>query len=304
MKIPDSFTSPPPATGWSLDTEVAAVVRRQAKTELRCAAVDIPEGTFDIGPVGLQAVDEDKLRPVLTRLQEEVEGSNRAAVVVPTSWLRTHLLEFEELPRRQADIHDMVMWRLKKLLPVPPSSLRLATVAQPPTEGDCRRLLILVGVERAMAALEAAFESVNVSPGLITPRLFAVAGSSDLGSPMLTIQQEAGSLSIMLLLDDSPHVVRTKPLVASDWAVVERELVLTMAYIESRFGVKDGMTVGLSVEDEHLGDRLKNWVDEEASLTVASTPAPSLAFDGTAIRDRVGACRLDPVVNVVSGGVR
>lgn len=303
MKIPDSFTSPPPATGWSLDTGVAAVVRRQAKTELRCAAVDIPEGAFDIGPVGLQAVDEDKLRPILTRLQEEVEGSNRAAVVVPTGWLRTHLLEFEELPRRQADIHDMVMWRLKKLLPVPPSSLRLATVAQPPTEGD-RRLLILVGVERAMADLEAVFESVKVSLGLITPRLFAVAGGADLGSPMLTIQQESGSLSIMLLLDDSPYVVRTKPLVASDWAVVKRELVLTMAFIESRFGVKDGMTVGLSVEDEHLGDRLKNWVAEEASLTAASTPAPSLAFDGTAIRDRVGAHRLDPVVNVVSGGVR
>ncbi len=303
MKIPDTFTSPPASTGWSLDTEVAAVVRRQAKTELRCAAVDIPEGTFDIGPVGLQAVDEDKLRPVLTRLQEEVEGSNRAAVVVPTGWLRTHLLKFEELPRRQADIHDMVMWRLKKLLPVPPSSLRLATVAQPPTEGD-RRLLILVGVERAMADLEAVFESVKVSPGLITPRLFAVAGGADLGSPMLTIQQESGSLSIMLLLDDSPYVVRTKPLVASDWAVVQRELVLTMAFIESRFDVKDGMTVGLSVEDEHLGDRLKNWVAEEASLTAASTPAPSLAFDGTAIRDRVGAHRLDPVVNVVSGGVR
>lgn len=303
MKIPNFLTSPPPATGWSLDTEVAAVVRRHAKAELRCAAVDIPEGTFDIGPVGLQAVDEDKLRPVLTRLNEEVEGSNRAAVVVPTGWLRTHLLEFEELPRRQVDIHDMVMWRLKKLLPVPPSSLRLATISQPPTDGK-RRLLILVGVERAMAALEAVFDSVKVSPGLITPRLFAVTGGNYDGSPLLTIQQESEFLSIVLLLDDSPHLVRTKPLAGNDWAVVERELVLTTAFIESHLGVKGGMTVGLSVEDADLGDQLKRWVAEEANLTVASAPAPSLAFDGTAIRDRVGAHRLDPVVNVVSGGVR
>jgi len=223
--------------------------------------------------------------------------------VVPTGWLRTHLLEFEELPRRQADIHDMVMWRLKKLLPVPPSSLRLATVTQPPTDGN-RRLLILVGVERAMAALEATFESVKVSPGLITPRLFAVTRGTDVPPPTLTIQQESGFLSIMLLLDDSPRLVRTKPLVGSDWAVVERELVLTMAFIESHLGVKDGMTVGLSVEDDHLGDRLKSWIGEKATLTAVSTPAPSLAFDGTAIRDRVGVHRLDPVVNVVSGGVR
>jgi len=303
MKIPDFLTSPPPATGWSLDADVAAVVRRQAKAELRCAAVDIPEGIFDIGPVGLQAVDEDKLRPVLARLNEEVEGSNRAAVVMPTGWMRAHLLEFEELPKRQADIHDMVMWRLKKLLPVAPSSLRLATVAQPPTEGT-RRLLILVGVERAMAALEAAFDSVKVSPGLITPRLFAVSGGVDDASPVLTIQQESGFLSIMLLLDGSPHLVRTKPLAGNDWAVVRRELVLTLAFIESHLGIKDEMTVELSVEDVDLGDQFKSWVAEEKKLKAANALAPSLAFDGTAIRDRVGAHRLDPVVNVVSGGVR
>ncbi len=142
---------------------MAAVVRRQRKAELRCAAVEIPDGTFDVGPVGLQAVDEDQLRPVLTRLQDEVEGSKRAAVVVPTGWLRTHMLEFEELPRRQADIREMVLWRLKKLLPVAPTSLRLATVTQPPSEGH-RRLLVLVGVERAMASLESVFESVGVFP--------------------------------------------------------------------------------------------------------------------------------------------
>ncbi len=116
MKINELLTSPPPATGWSLDPGMAAVVRRQAKSELRCAAVETPEGTFEVGPVGLQSVDEDRLRPVLTRLQEEVEGSKRAAVIVPTGWLRTHLLEFDDLPRRQADLRDMVMWRLKKLI--------------------------------------------------------------------------------------------------------------------------------------------------------------------------------------------
>jgi len=218
MKISELVTSPPPATGWSLDAAMAAVVRRQGKGELRCAAVDIPERAFEVGPVGLQAVDEERLRPVLTRLQDEVEGSIRAAVVVPTGWLRTHLLEFDELPRRQADVKEMVMWRLKKLLPVAPTSLRLTTVAQPPTEG-ARRLLILVGVERAIASLESVFESVGVSPGIITPRVFALADGSGEASRVLAIQQERGFLSIMLLLNDVPRVVRTKPLPNDDWSV-------------------------------------------------------------------------------------
>ena len=164
MKISDLLTSPPPATGWSLDSTMAVVVRRQSKGELRSAAVEVPDGTFEVGPVGLQAVDEEKLRPVLARLQDEVEGTKRAAVVVPTGWLRTHILEFDQLPRRQADLREMVLWRLKKLLPVAPSSLRLATVTQPPSEG-ARRLLVLVGVERAIAGSGIGFRIRRRLPG-------------------------------------------------------------------------------------------------------------------------------------------
>lgn len=303
MNIKELYTSPPPATGWTLDAAVVAVVRRHGKAELRSAAMEMPDGAFEVGPVGLQAVDEEKIRPVLARLQEEVEGSNRAAVVVPTGWLRTHILDFDKLPRRKADIEDMVMWRLKKLLPVAPSSLRLAMIPQPPTDSG-RRLLILVGVERAMASLESVFESVGVSPGIITPRVFAVADGSEMVPRILAIQQENGFLSIMLLIDDTPYLVRTKPLPVDDWVVVERELSLTMGFVETSLKIDEGLNVGISMESDVLADRVKDWVSSSGKLSPIVKPPPSLAFDGTAIRDRVGAFRLDPVVNVMSGGVR
>ena len=56
MKIKDLLTSPPPATGWTLDVAMAAVVRRQDKTGLRCAAVEMPDGVFEVGPNQYQAV--------------------------------------------------------------------------------------------------------------------------------------------------------------------------------------------------------------------------------------------------------
>lgn len=303
MNINDLLTSPPPATGWTLDTGMAAVVRRQEKTGLRCAAVEMPGDVFEVGPVGLQTVDEDKLRPILARLQDEVEGSKRAAVVVPTGWLRTHMLEFDKLPRRQADVQDMVMWRLKKMLPVPPSSLRLAMVSQPPAGGR-RRLLILVGVERALATLESVFESVGVSPGIITPRVFAGANPGAAASPILTIQQEKGFLSIMLLVDGEPQLVRTKPLPVTDWRVVERELNLTQGYIKTGLGLDSGLSVGFSVEDDALADHLSRWLESSEKMSPLVAAPPSLVFDGTVVRDRVGPFRLDPVINVMSGGVR
>jgi hypothetical protein len=197
----------------------------------------------------------------------------------------------------------MVRWRLKKLLPVAPSSLRLATVAQPPV-GDDRRLLVLVGVERALATLEEAFESVGVSPGVITPRIFSVIDAASAPSPLLVIQHERGFLSILLLVGDQPRMVRTKPLAGNDWVVVERELGLTLGFIRTFLGIEDGLTVAVSVEDAGLGEHVKRWIASDELLTGAEAPPPSMALDGTAIRDRVGAHRLDPVVNVISGGVR
>ncbi len=303
MKIADFLTSPPPATGWSLDSAMAVVVRRQSQGELRSAAVEVPDGTFEVGPVGLQAVDGEKLRPVLARLQDEVEGTSRAAVVVPTGWLRTHILEFDQLPRRQADLREMVLWRLKKLLPVAPSSLRLATVTQPPSDG-ARRLLILVGVERAVAGLESVFESVGVSPGLISPRVFAVADGKGAASRVLAVQQESGFLSIMLLVNDQPKVVRTKPLPKNDWSVVERELSLTLGFVRTSLDIEGVLDVGVSVENQILGDRLRDWIAADGTLSLVTATPPSMAFAGTAIRDRVGSYRIDPVVNLMSGAVR
>jgi hypothetical protein len=265
--------------------------------------VEIPEKTFEVGPVGLQSVDEDRLRPVLTRLQEEVEGSKRAALVVPTGWFRSHLLEFDEFPRRQLDLHDMVVWRLKKLLPVAPSSLRLALVPQPPADGP-RRLLVMAGVERALADLEGVFESVGISPGIITPRAFALAGGSEAPGPVLNIQQEPGFLSLVLLVDDAPHVVRTKLMAGNDWAVIELELMMTLGFIESSLGVEGGLSVAVSVEDPDLQDRLKNWTNTTPGLSSVEAAPPSLVFEGTAVRDRVRPFRLDPLVNVLSGVVR
>lgn len=303
MKLTRLLTSPPPPTGWSLDRAMAAVVRRQAKEGLRCAALEVPEGAFEVGPMGLQGVDEDRLRPLLNRLQNEVEGSRRASVVLPTGWLRTHLLEFDALPRRHGDQREVVLWRLKKLLPAPPASLRLTTVPLPSTD-ERKRLLVLVGVERALAGLEAVFESIGVSPAILTPRFYALAGGGRAPSPLLRIQHEHGFLALLLLVDDTPRLVRTKPLARDDWSTVERELNLAMGFIKGSLAISHPLSVAVSAEDETIAAALRGWVAAGPGLSLATGAPPSLGFDGTSLASRVGAFRLDPVVSLLSGGVR
>ncbi len=93
-------------------------------------------------------------------------------------------------------------------------------------------------------------------------------------------------------------------LASNDWAVIERELMMTIGFIEASLGVEGGLTVAVSVEDQELNDRLLSWIASIPTLSSVETAPPSLVFEGTAVRDRVRPFRLDPLVNVLSGEVR
>lgn len=300
------LTSPPPATAWDLGENESLVVHRTGPGELHCAAEDVPSGAFEVGTVGLQAVHEDAVSPVLTRLKGAAEGTSTAAVVVPTGWMRSFLLEADKLPRKESEVHDVVRWRLKKLLPVAPTDLRLAVVRLPEVMGR-RQVLVLAGIERAVASLESIFRAIGVEPGLITTRLFALVPRTPPSErPLMLIQLEPGFLSLLLLVDGIPRLLRTKllsPGAASGDAIV-RELKLDLEFIRDKIGVGDQIEVKLVCEDDASGAELKRWVAGQDDVVVLEAESLGLACGPSAVAGRLGAARLAPSLAVVAGEVR
>jgi hypothetical protein len=305
MNLERIITSPPPSTGWVFDTEMAVVAHRAKTGEIHCAAEELVDGGFEVGPVGLQTVDPGAVSPVLARLKGAAEGTQTAAVIVPTGWLRSFLIDIDRLPRRQNELHDVVRWRLKKLLPIAPSELRLAVVRLPENEGR-RRLLVMTGIERAMAGIEAAFASVGIEVGLITSRLFAlvpsVAGSS---SPTLVIQVEKAFLSLVLLGGGVPRLLRTKPLATSidSAATVLREVALTLGFVRETMEIDGEIEVRLSCESLDIERALRSWLADQERM-VPGVEAVRPACGPTTVVSRLGEARLAPALAVVSGLVR
>ncbi len=238
------LSSPPPSTVWLLDDVLAMVARRDRKGGVHAAAAPMPSGAVEIGPVGLQAVHAEPLRSVIQPLHEKVEGSHRAAVVVATGWTRCHLLDVERVPKRRAEMEEVVRWRLKKLLPVLPTELRLAAVVQT-LDGGRRQLLCLAGFERGFAGLESVFSGIEVEVGLITPQLLAMAQAVPAAPARLLVQQEKGFLSMLLAQRQVARLVRTKPLPGAGdvRASVEQELHLALGFIRERLGVAEPLRV-------------------------------------------------------------
>ncbi len=303
MRWRELITSPPPTTGWSLDSSVLATVKRDPKGALHCLAEAMPEGVCEVGPVGLQAVDGKRLEALLISLQARMEGARRVAVVVPTGWLRCHLLSFDELPRRQAEIDQVVQWRLKKLLPVLPSELRVSALPLP-AHGNGRQLLCTVGVERALAELERSFVAAGVQPGQVTGRLFPLAGEIR-GGNGLVIQVEEGFLSLLLVQSGVPRMTRTKPLVAAESAadVVTRELHLTLQYIRGQLAVEGTLETLVSVQGDELQAAVRTWLAEQEGVAVTSA-CQTLPFADPRVAAAVGEFRLAPVLELIHGNVR
>jgi len=305
MNLERLLTSPPPSTGWTLDPREAVVVHRTAKGEFHCAAEELPDGSFEIGPVGLQAMDRQAVASVFARLKGAAEGAKTAAVIVPTGWLRSYLIEIDRVPRKEAELQDVVRWRLRKLLPVAPTDLRLSVVPLPESAGK-RPVLVMAGIERAMAAIETTFLSIGIEVGLITTRLFAIVPKgAGAGRPTLVIQHEKFFLSLLLLSEAVPQVLRTKPLAAGgdSRGAVLRETGLTLGFIRDTLGVEGQIEVKLSCDNPDVDVALREWLAAQEGLA----PAP----DGgappcgpTTVASRIGAARIAPTIAVVTGELR
>lgn len=304
MKLDRLLTSPPPATAWDIGAREAAVVHRTGTGELHCALEDVPAGAFEVGPVGLQAIDRKAVAPVLTRLKGAAEGTSTAAVIVPTSWMRTFLLEADRLPRKEGEIHDVVRWRLKKLLPVAPAELRLSVVKLPEAAGR-RQIIVLAGIERAVASLESTFKDIGIQPGLITTRLFALIPRTAVDRPLLLIQLEPAFLSLILVVGGVPRLLRTKPLspMAAGVDSIERELRLNMEYIRDKIGFGGEIEVKMVCDDPVVDAELRRWIAEQLQLAPFVEP-PIPPCGPSTIVDRLGAARLAPAAAVVNGDVR
>jgi hypothetical protein len=299
------LTSPPPSTAWVFDSGLVAIAHRSKTQEIHCAAEELPGGIFDVGPVGLQAVHDEGLAPALARLKGAAEGADSAAVIVPTSWLRSFLIDVDRVPRREDELQDIVRWRLKKLLPVPPAELRLSVVRLPEWDGQ-RRLLVMTGIERAMAGIETCFAAIGIEVGLITSRLFALVprGVRELPAT-LVFQQEDGFLSLFLLVDGVPRLLRTKPLARSDGneTTVLREAALTMGFIRESVGIDGEIGVRLSSGQPEMEATIRSWLAEQTNL-VPTQDERTQACGPTTVVDRLGTARLAPALAVVSGELR
>ncbi|HEV8657688.1 MAG TPA: hypothetical protein VGS96_03585 [Thermoanaerobaculia bacterium] len=128
----------------------------------------LQEGVFTPAVVTPELADEAALSEVLRRVRMETGKWERVSILLPDGWFRINLVDLPSLPKRGDEALHAVRWSLRRTLPIPPESLRVAWEVLGKSATGLK-LLVIGAVEKTLAGIERAFHAAGVEIVLIEP---------------------------------------------------------------------------------------------------------------------------------------
>jgi len=237
--------------------------------------------------------------PLLTReaIAEAVKAAralsggrlSRASVIFPDAWAKILPVELETIPDRSDAGREMVLWKLKKLLPGHPTDLSVAYEPMP-VLSDEKRVLVAATPRETVVAIERAFEDAGVKIGYLAPAGLALfeglapALASASSGDYALLHRSSGAMSFFIARGTAPILFRQRPPESDDGEDYDREARLSLSYYAEK--LKGPGLSAVYVHDELPGRELEK---------MGAFPVPVVSITGglfsadRAFDERVGA---------------
>jgi len=237
-----------------------------------------PPNSLGAGPSGTPLFSREALADAVDAARKLSGGRlSKASVVFPDSWARILPIDFDTLPESQEAARDMVLWKLKKLLPGISEELSVVFEEMPRAGDGEIRLLVAAAPTESLHSIEQSFETLGVRVGALSPASLALFGGL---APVLgplsggdygLIHRTPGSFIFVIARDGSPVFFRQRPEEEAD-GDQDQEVRLSLSYyLEKLHGT------GLSAVYVH--DAVAGGVLASASaLPVKPTPITGKLF--------------------------
>lgn len=208
-----------PAEAFALSDQGATFVRvsRQERPSIEVLRHhDYPAGSWTVGTLGAPVFGNDAFRPAVESARQAVRsGVRRACVTVPDAWARTLTLDFDVLPSGRRERSDMVIWKIKKLLPGRVDDLEVV-FSEIPKSGDGVRLLVSAAPRDTIRSIESAFAATGVRVGMLSTATLAFFNGFDdrlsrsAGGDYLLLHRSGRTSSLLIARNGHPLFYRQK----------------------------------------------------------------------------------------------
>ncbi len=262
MKLAALLRTPPPPHAFSLSGDGLLYGRmgRDRQGLERVEAQPLDESWCQLGPVGVLHVERAQLDAAIGALVKRLDKAPpRASLVVPNAWVRSIVLEVENLPRQRGEAEDVLRWRLKRLLPCRPEEVRLDWLRG----GTNGRVLVLIALDRPLSVVEEVFAAAGVQIGRVEPTALALTSLLPPASEAaLLVTNELRTLGLVLVVAGKVALVRHKtlpldPAVSQKFAL--RELERTLAHARDREGMAGVVNVWVASPVQGVVDFIAEW---------------------------------------------
>lgn len=206
--------------------------------------------------------------PLLTReaIAEAVKAARalsggrltRASVLYPDAWAKVLAVELETPIAADEAGNEMLLWKLKKLLPQTTGELALIHQPMPALDG-ANRVLLAVTPREAIDAIERSFGELSIRVGYLAPSSLALfeglaptLAAAAAGDYAL-LHRSAGALSFLIGRGEQPIFFRQRP--PEEDEDHDREARLSLSYYVER--LKGPGLSAVFVHDERSGGRLE-----------------------------------------------
>lgn len=276
MRIPFLRPTMPPDVFCLLGEGVSyASIRRESPAGFaQSRAFAYPVNSVGNSASGTPVFTREALSEAVSAARRLAEGRlSRASVVFPDTWARILPIDFDSLPGSEEAVREMVLWKLKKLLPGVTAPLAV-TFREMPAAGEGKRLLVAAAPVESLSSIEQAFESLGVRIGRLSPASLALfeglapALAEQAGGDYALVHRTTGSFSMVIARDEAPLFFRQRP-AEEEPEDHDQELRLSLSYYAEKL-----QGPGLSavyVHDELAG---KGFVD------AGSFPVPPVVVSG------------------------
>jgi hypothetical protein len=155
---------------------------------------------------------EELQKALCTAAASVGNGNGRTGLLVPDGTVRVAILEFEVLPDNSHDAEQLVMWKMRELLPFPPAEARLSYQVLREEPGAIE-LLVVVGRNSALAEYETILEPITGGPNLILPAtmgLLPLVPPGEVDTAQLLVHICAGWMTTVIVAGDRVRFWRNR----------------------------------------------------------------------------------------------
>jgi type IV pilus assembly protein PilM len=274
-RIPGLLQDPPPEFAFEIASDGIAMSRTRPPATVQVAP--LASGVLSPSPVKENVLDPAGYAEVVRKLASaaNAKGRRTAALIIPDNALRLAVLEFENIPQKEAERIALLRFRLRKTVPFEIDEAALAYHMQPGNS-----IVAAITPAGTVAHYEAPFRAAGMQPGFVTASSLAMLELLPTKGFLLVANRAPRSLTVLVIRDGIVKLARSLELeeyVNDPLDEIASDLYHTLVYLEDQMGARPERLILAGSGDEASSAATRLSIELEIEVETLRDPHPGLA---------------------------